>query len=378
VISGQTPPLDAGAFARLMAPFEPFEASPSLAVAVSGGRDSMALALLSHGWAAERDGCVVGLIVDHGLRAESAGEAVATADALARHGIDGAILAWSGAKPRAGLQAAARTARYRLLRDECRRRGILHLLLAHHADDQAETVAMRAARQSGPDGLAGMAALVEQPEVRLLRPLLSVSRTGLTATLLARDVQWLDDPSNLDPRFERARLRANGCPAPARSLVDLVGGRGVERSVRDRKCARAAVDMLEFDPEGVAAIDRTGFARLGRDLQMRLLSRLIQAVGGGDHPPRRERLERAALRLCARPDHGPLDRGPLDRGPLDRGKSGKGQDFTISGCKLMLRQAPETRRLRWIVRPEHGRNMGQPLIPAAFFACGAPAASHLE
>jgi len=377
VISGQTPPLDAGAFARLMAPFEPFEASPSLAVAVSGGRDSMALALLSHGWAAERDGCVVGLIVDHGLRAESAGEAVATADALARHGIDGAILAWSGAKPRAGLQAAARTARYRLLRDECRRRGILHLLLAHHADDQAETVAMRAARQSGPDGLAGMAALVEQPEVRLLRPLLSVSRTGLTATLLARDVQWLDDPSNLDPRFERARLRANGCPAPARSLVDL-GGRGVERSVRDRKCARAAVDMLEFDPEGVAAIDRTGFARLGRDLQTRLLSRLIQAVGGGDHPPRRERLERAALRLCARPDHGPLDRGPLDRGPLDRGKSGKGQDFTISGCKLMLRQAPETRRLRWIVRPEHGRNMGQPLIPAAFFACGAPAASHLE
>jgi tRNA(Ile)-lysidine synthase len=363
VISGQTPPLDAGAFARLMATFEPFEASPTLAVAVSGGRDSMALALLSHGWAADRDGRVVGLIVDHGLRAESAGEAAATADALARHGIEGAILAWSGAKPRAGLQAAARTARYRLLRDECRCRGILHLLLAHHADDQAETVAMRAVRQSGPDGLAGMAALVEQPEVRLLRPLLGVSRARLTAMLLARGVPWFDDPSNLDPRFERARLRATGCLVP----VGLGAG-GVERSVRDSKLAHAAVDILEFGPEGVAAIDRTGFARLGRDLQMRLLSRLIQAVGGGDHPPRRERLERAALRLGASPDHG----------PLDRGKSGKGQDFTISGCKLMLRQAPETRRLRWIVRPEHGRNMGQPLIPAAFFACGAPAASHLE
>jgi tRNA(Ile)-lysidine synthase len=354
-----------------MAPFEPFETAPILAVAVSGGRDSMALTLLSEGWAAERDGRVVGLIVDHGLRAESAGEVAATADVLTRHGIEGAILAWSGAKPRAGLQEAARTARYRLLRDECRRRGILHLLLAHHADDQAETVAMRAARQSGPDGLAGMAALVEQPEVRLLRPLLGVPRARLTATLVARGVQWLDDPSNVDPRFERARLRASGCPAPigslGGSLVGL-GGRGVERSVRDGKLAHAAVDMLEFDPEGVAAIDRTGFARLGRDLQMRLLSRLIQAVGGQDHPPRRERLERAARRLCA----------PSDRSPLDRGKSGKGQDFTMSGCKLMLRQAPETRRLRWIVRPEHGRNMGQPLIPAAFFACGAPAASHLE
>ncbi len=171
MIAGQTQPLDAGAFARLMAPFEPFETSPVLAVAVSGGRDSLALALLSHGWAAERDGRVVGLIVDHGLRAESAVEAAATKDVLARYGIEGAILTWSGAKPRAGLQEAARMARYRLLRDECRRRGVLHLLLAHHADDQAETVAMRLARRSGPDGLAGMAALVDQPEAAPAAPL---------------------------------------------------------------------------------------------------------------------------------------------------------------------------------------------------------------
>jgi tRNA(Ile)-lysidine synthase len=362
VISGPTHPVDAGAFAQLMAPFEPFETSPLLAVAVSGGRDSLALVLLAHDWAAGRDGRVIGLIVDHGLRAGSTGEAAATAELLARHGIDSAVLTWAGSKPRAGLQEAARTARYQLLRDECRRRGILHLLLAHHADDQAETVVMRAARQSGPDGLAGMAALVEQSDVRLLRPLLVTSRTQLTATLLARGVPWLDDPSNVDPRFERARLRANGCPASAG-----VGGGGAERSVRDGTLAQAAVDMLEFDQEGVAAIDRAGFARLGRDLQARLLSRLIQAVGGRDHPPRRERLERAARRLCA----------PSDGSLRERGKSGRGQDFTISGCKLMLRKAPETRRLRWIVRPEHGRNMGQPLIPAAFFACGAPAASHL-
>jgi tRNA(Ile)-lysidine synthase len=357
VIAGQTQPLDAGAFARLMAPFEPFETSPVLAVAVSGGRDSLTLALLSHGWAAERDGRVVGLIVDHGLRAEAAAEAVATQAVLARAGIEGTILTWPGAKPRTGLQEAARVARYRLLRDECRRQGILHLLLAHHADDQAETVAMRLARRSGPDGLAGMAALVDQPEVRLLRPLLGVSRARLTATLLARGVQWLDDPSNVDPRFERARVRAGRVPA----LLD--SGGSVERSVRDGKLARAAVDMLAFDHAGVASIDRTGFARLGRDLQERLLSRVIQAVGGRDYPPRRERLERAAGRLCA---------------PLDRGKSGKGQDFTLSGCKLMLRRVADSRQLHWIVRPEHGRNLCQPLIPAAFFACGSPATSHLE
>ncbi len=357
MIGQPAPPLDAGAFACLMAPFEPFEASVVLAVAVSGGRDSLALALLAQDWATGRGGQVVGLIVDHGLRPESAAEAAVTLDVLARHGIDGAILTWSGAKPQAGVQEAARSARYRLLRDECRRRGIIHLLLAHHADDQAETVAMRAVRRSGPAGLAGMAAQIEHPEVRLLRPLLSVPRAWLTATLRARSVQWVDDPSNSDPRFERARMRAG--PRSSAQPPDA----GAERPARERALARAAVEVLEFDQDGMAAIDWSCFAALGADLQASLLSRAVQALGGRDHPPRRDRLQRAVHRLC---------------GPADRGKSGKSRDFTLSGCKLMLRQAPDGRRLRWIVRPEHGRNMGQPLVPAAFFACDAPAASHLD
>jgi tRNA(Ile)-lysidine synthase len=351
-------PLDAAAFARLMAPFEPFERAPVVAAAVSGGRDSMALALLAHDWARSRGGKIVGLIVDHGLRAESAAEAAATREVLQGNGCEAVILRWSGAKPRSRVQEAARAARYRLLREECRRRGILHLLLGHHADDQAETVAMRAARQSGPDGLAGMAALLEQPEVRLLRPLLAVARAQLTATLVARDVAWIDDPSNNDPRFERARLRTRVRPS-------LPAG-GTDRPGREHHLARAAVDVLHVEG-ATAALDRTAFLGLDRDIQPRLLSRVVQAVGGGEHPPRRDRLERAVVRLCA---------------PVDRGKSGKGQDFTLSECRLMLRQMPHSRLLWWIVRPERGRRDGktgaQSLIPAAFFACGATLASHLE
>ena len=353
--------LDGGGFARLMAPFEPFEVSPIVAVAVSGGRDSLALALLAQDWATERGGRVVGLIVDHALRVEAADEAAATLSVLSRHGIDGTILHWSGAKPKSGLQEAARAARYRLLRDECRRRGILHLLLGHHADDQAETVAMRTVRRSGPDGLAGMAAVVEQPELRLLRPLLGIPRGRLTATLVGRGVSWLDDPSNADPRFERARLRAERQP-----LLAAPASAG-ERSVRERSLASAAVETLEFPPESGLAIERATFMRLSRDLQSRLLSRVVQAVSGGDHPPRRDRLEQAALRLSA---------------SVARGKSGRSQDFTLSACRLLLRQGPHGRRLWWIVEPEHGRkdvkSGAQPLIPAAFFACGAPLASHLE
>jgi tRNA(Ile)-lysidine synthase len=344
-----------------MAPFEPFEVHPMVAVAVSGGRDSLALALLAHDWASALQGRIVGLIVDHGLRRESADEASKTRDLLARHGIAAEVLRWRGAKPASGLQVAAREARYRLLLDACKRRGILHLLVAHHADDQAETVVMRAARQSGPDGLAGMASLVEQRETRLLRPLLSIPRARLTATLEARAVAWIEDPSNVDSRFERARLRkAGAATAPASA------GHARSRAAGDRRLAAAAVDLLEFDLAGAVAIDRAGFARLGRGLGCRLLSRVIQAVGSRDHPPRRERLERAAARLSL---------------GVSRGKSGKSQDFTLSECRVELRQAPDSRRLRWIIRPENGRKdarkAGQPLIPAAFFACGAAGTRHL-
>jgi len=364
------PALGPLAFARLMAPFGPFESSPVLAVAVSGGRDSLALAVLAHAWAGERDGQVVALIVDHGLRAQSAAEAAATGDLLRGLGIEAHVLVWSGAKPASGVQAAARAARYRLLGEECRRCGILHLLVGHHADDQAETVTMRRARGSGADGLAGMAALVELPELRLLRPLLAVPRARLTATLQARGLRWLDDPSNLDPRFERARLRAGGAPLQwrGRAIADeedapLEWRAPGERAIRERALAAVAVDVLEVDPDGTVALDRAAFAALDRDLQVRLLSRIVQAVAGRDHPPRLERLKTAISRLSR---------------ASDRGKSGRARDFTLSGCALMLRQVPQTRRLRWIARPERGRNGSHALIPPAFFACGTNLAYHLE
>ena len=352
--------LTAESFAALMAPFAPFESHPVLAAAVSGGRDSLALALLAHDWARARGGRVLGLIVDHGLRPEAAREAEATRGLLAGRGIEAEILRWSGTKPSHGVQEAARAARYGLLFEACRQRGILHLLVAHHGDDQAETVAMRAARGSGADGLAGMAALVEQRHARLLRPLLSVSRARLTATLEALGVAWIDDPSNADPRFERVRVRAAG------ALEPLDPGEGGRRAGREGRLARAAVDVLEVDGPDLA-LDRAAFRRLGTEVKAALLSRTVQSVGGRDHPPRRERLGRAVDRLCQ---------------PPGRGKSGKSQDFTLSECRLMLRQVPASPRLRWIVRPENGkgngRKEGQSLIPAAFFACGGPHPPHVD
>jgi tRNA(Ile)-lysidine synthase len=356
--------VEAGEFAALMAPFAPFESRPVLGVAVSGGRDSLALAVLAHDWASARQGRVQALIVDHGLRPQSSVEARVTRERLAGRGIAAEILLWSGAKPATRVQQAAREARYRLLLEGCRRHGILHLMTAHHAEDQAETIAMRAARASGPDGLAGMAALVEHREARVLRPLLGLSRARLTATLEARRLDWIDDPSNEDRRFERVRVRQDGVGESPPAAAP-----GLRRAARDRTLAEAALAAVEVAPAGIA-LDQLAVSQLGEEIAQRLLSRVVQAGAGRDHPPRRDRLERAAARLS----HG-----------ARRGKSGKSQDFTLSGCQFMLRQEPGReagkRRLRWIVRPESGRTNerkpGQPLVPAAFFACGAPGAPHL-
>ncbi len=229
-----TEPLTDSDFAALMAPLGPFEPAPRLAAAVSGGPDSTALALLAHAWVRRCGGSLLALIVDHGLRPESGQEATTVAARLAERGINARILPLTGLTAGPALAERARTARYATLLDACRDAGILHLLLGHHAADQAETVIMRALSSSGPAGLAGMAVLHETPSVRLLRPLLFVPPARLRATLAAAGIGWEDDPSNAD-------LRATA-PTPARPACRSRWYRGGNRGAGcGRTCRRRMI-----------------------------------------------------------------------------------------------------------------------------------------
>jgi len=296
-------PLDATAFARRMAVLGPFERPPRLAVAVSGGADSTALCLLAAEWAAARGGSCVAVIVDHRLRPEATAEARAVGRRLRSRGIPHTVLAWEGDKPRAGLQAAARAARYDLMGAYCRRRSILHLLLAHHRDDQAETLLLRIGRGSGPDGLAAMAPLVERPGLRLLRPLLDVPKARLRATLRARGVDWVEDPSNRDQTYARSRLRRlmpdlARAGAPADGLAGTAARMGVARAAREAASARLLARTADVRPEGYAVLDRAAWRRAPSDIAAHALTRLVLTVGGGAYPPRGARRARlfAALR----------------------------------------------------------------------------------
>jgi tRNA(Ile)-lysidine synthase len=294
----------------------------------------------------------IALTVDHRLRPEAAAEARQVAAWLAARGIAQRSLTWEhgGAGPRSALQAKARRARYRLLAGWCRRRGVLHLALAHHAGDQAETVLMRLARGAGIDGLAGMSASLAREGVRLIRPLLLIDPRRLRASLVAAGQEWLEDPSNRDERFERVRWRR--LVPPERVPVALAAAEiGCERRRREH----ALADLLSH-----ARLGSLGDLDLPLDrllavppaLALAALARCLVAVGGETYPPRRDSLERLL--------------GNLRRG---------GPARTLGGCRIAVRGG----RLR-VIRENRVAKAGkerarakipafetqQPLVPGSF------------
>jgi tRNA(Ile)-lysidine synthase len=252
-----------------MARLGPFEPAPALAVAVSGGPDSLALALLARDWAAGQGGAVLGLVVDHRLRPESTAEARLTLARLAGQGIAARLLTLTGLAHGPGLAARARVARHAALAQACAGAGILHLLFGHHRADQAETLRMRARAGSGPRGLAAMAGLVERDAVRLLRPLLGTAPGDLRALLLRHGIGWV------------ARLRAeladpDGHGATVATLAGEAARHGAARTAQDDAIAAVLAARVRIDPAGWALLSPGA-------LPAAALEALLRTIAGRRH-----------------------------------------------------------------------------------------------
>lgn len=287
--------------------FSGFQRYPRIALAVSGGADSVALMRLTHIWSArtvEPPSFTV-LTVDHGLRAAAAAEAEWVKREAAVLGLDHHTLIWEGAKPATGIQAKARTARYALICDYCRAHDIPALATAHTADDQAETLLMRLARGSGVDGLAGMAPVTPLDGVYVLRPLLALPRSRLVASLNALGQQWVDDPSNEDAHYERVRIR--------RSLRRAGGELGltIEALALSARRLRRARDAIEdmttrFLREALtvheAGYGETALAALTgapEEIAVQSLARMARIFGRQTEPLRMAKVEAAQALLRA-------------------------------------------------------------------------------
>jgi len=195
-----------------------------IGIAVSGGADSLALLLLA---AEARPGNIEAATIDHGLRAEAHEEAAMVARLCERLGIPHSTLTarWNEV-PETAIQERARQQRYKLLGYWAEERGLVALATAHHADDQAETLLMRLARGSGVRGLAAMRRRSVAPgsHVPLIRPLLGWRRSELEQVCAEAGLYPVADPSNLDERFERVRVRR------ALSDLDWLDGGSLARS----------------------------------------------------------------------------------------------------------------------------------------------------
>ena len=294
-------PLGPAEFARLMAPAGPFEPAPHLAIAVSGGADSLALCLLADGWARRRQGRVTALTVEHGLRPESPAEAKQVQRWLKARGIAHGILPWRGQKPKSGVQAVARAARMARLAAWCSRHHVLHLLSGHQLEDQAATVLLRLSAGSGGDGLAAMPlvqdlAAPKDGGLRLIRPLLSVPEDRLKAVLRQKSQAWIDDPSNRNSAYARTRLAA---------ALDVLGGEGMTASRLARTARRLGRDRAALDiacgellagsaaphPAGFVRLDWAEWRKAPDAVSLRVLSRLLASVGARPFGPRLERVE---------------------------------------------------------------------------------------
>ena len=190
-----------------------------IAIALSGGGDSLALTLIADAWAREAGRDLVILTVDHRLNAQSGAWTTACATMAERLGHPFHALAWTGDKPAGGLPAAARLARHRLAADAARDVGARVILMGHTADDRREAAAMRAAGSTVPDPREWAPSPVwpEGRDLFLLRPLLDVRRADLRVWLTARGEVWIDDPANADPRYARSRARLTDAILPERS-----------------------------------------------------------------------------------------------------------------------------------------------------------------
>jgi tRNA(Ile)-lysidine synthase len=266
-----------------MAALGPFGPAPCLAAGVSGGPDSMALALLADRWAQDHGGSLLSLIIDHGLRPESGQEAALAAARLTARGLAVRLLPISGLRRGPALPERARVARFEALQSACQEAGILHLLVGHHAADQAETVLMRSLSGSGSIGLAGMLPLVEMTWLRLLRPLLGFPPVRLRATLAAAGVEWIEDPSNQDPAALRPRMRSlrrdrDGIGVATGALLAAAVASAKRRAVRAKNAATELAEDVVVRPEGFAILSSPA-------VSADVLAALLQALSGATYPP---------------------------------------------------------------------------------------------
>ena len=267
-----------------------------IAVAVSGGVDSVCLLV----WLVKCGLNVTALHVNHGLRAAADTESQYVADLCAKLNVPCEIFYWMGDKPTSGLEAAARTARYKFMTDWCHKNGVETLMLAHQADDQIETFLMNLGRGSGLYGLAAMARESYRDGIKIVRPLLNIYRDELKNYCDDNGIKYFSDEMNEDEQYTRVRIRKN------RHLLSEKLGIEDNRILLAIENLARVRDTITTDIEamidgvmcrGGAMFSDSFLFDQAPDIRLKFVGTLIQKIGGDDYQPRLKSLTSALDKL---------------------------------------------------------------------------------
>ena len=295
-----------------------------VAVAVSGGIDSLALVLALKACKAD---CVA-LTVDHGLRKESAAEAKTVAKYMRKLKVPHVVLKVES-HVTGNIMEWARTQRYALLIAYCKQHKIKSLYVAHHQDDQVETFFLNLERGSGLKGLSGMREVSIVQGVRIIRPLLEFPKATLAAYVKTHKLKPIEDPTNQNTIYKRNRLRqmmgqvfSDTPELPARISQAMAHLAQAEDFIVDAADA-ALAQCAKIEQNGTAEIDAAAFLSLHKLLQYRVLLSVLRAISPKPKPPRAESVLAVLERMAANE-----------------------KAFTLHGVKAALRQK------KWRLSPE--------------------------
>jgi tRNA(Ile)-lysidine synthase len=280
--------LDVLTFTKIMTELGPFGPRPRIAVAVSGGPDSLVLCHLVQCWLKNDPASVMALIVDHQLRPESTVEAQLTQQRLQKWGIPSEILTWEGPKPTTRIQERARQARYALLESWCQQHGVIHLLTGHHFDDQWETVVSRLEKKSDLSGLRGILPIVYKPFGRIIRPLLAFTKQTILAYAHDHALDYAVDPSNQNPKYHRVYLRQHRDlleqQFPPDTIQELMTKATSVTCEHSKKLAQFVVQAVRIDPLGYIEVDRSLFEQLAQALQIEFIRSVGHCMSKSPYP----------------------------------------------------------------------------------------------
>ena len=268
----------------------------NFAVGVSGGPDSLCLALLSKMYNSEFNNKTYNLIVDHKIRKESSKEASKVKNILKKNNIDSEVLIWKGAKPKKNIQLEAREIRYKLISDYCLKHKIDYIVTGHHQDDQIENFFIRLFRGSGLTGLSSMDECSNyNKNLKIIRPLLTITKQNLKIVTKFYFKEYINDPTNEDEKFLRTRIRKYRKVF----LKEGLDTKKIIKTVANLTTAKNALDFykkkafnynVNFLSKNSCTINLKLFSEEANEVIFKMMSDVLLLISGKYYPPRSKKI----------------------------------------------------------------------------------------